>query len=1143
MSDTSNNRSLLASVHSSFPMLEGSENFGKWKKAIQSLLVGHLKYNVVETVEDPHTSASVRRQARQADSETSTATVGEGTPTPAKKEEVTISPADRANVWGLLFGTLQDHISGHLSLEAVDPIANDARLLWKELHLAFNKTDGLSAGLLNAELWNTHLHHNGHAVNHLLKLRDVYRQLTAAGEEPNDRMLAQAMLQSLPPQYSTVRTTIFARESFTSINVFEAVQTEWKQIGSPAEDAPTKDSETAKAFVAAAKPKSSKSARPARHCDYHPDATSHNTSDCHLAAKKKYDDLAKKYDELLSKMSGRSTAAIASTAELDEEDGAYYNGCVAVHVGLVGHTEDDTSYVIDSGASAHMVCTPKNLSDWKETSGHPIRVGGNNFVNATHTATLKIGSMVLPGVLYAPDLGFNLLSVHKLGTAGYDTNFESGRCIIKDKQGDVVLDIPGDGLYTIKASSMSTSLVAQVSSADDILYLHRSLGHLNWMDVWKLAKSGCLGSEWENLPSPKELNILCEPCILGKGTRLSSPPSLVRAVRANQFSHVDLWGATKHKSWGGSTYFLTCYDDYSHYIQIYFLKSKDEALGAFQKYLKLVENQCKTKVERVRMDNGGEFTSEAFQELLATHGIEANPVPAGAHAQNGRVERVHLTLLNMVRTILADTGLPKQFWAEMAGYAAYIRNRVPRQSDGKTPRELWSGQVPNYSQLRPFGSTVFVRDHVVTDKLEPRYLKAFLVGYRSYSESVVRFFNPVTKKFNYSRDYVFERKTISDPPTIPEIPKVAYDAKAKSRSPIARFPPISAARPVPPAITTSEPSFSTVPRTAGWPGSDPVEPPCDDAVGEAGEGEVDVAESEADEPAAPIEKTSEEILAALPPKKDSKFTKWVGTTEETGTSLADLDRPTHIITEDGRRIQPRRQVPTKNPSSNTTGTVAIRADANGETGLLAILSFELDLLQSAPKGHNLKTHQFALTAQTTAALEVFALLASDCPKSYRQARNSPEWPKWEKAMKVELAKMEKYDVWELVLRSDDMRVLEARWVFTRKIDGTTGEAAEYRARWVAKGYRQVEGIDHNEIFASVAHKDTIRVFLATVNYHRLLCDQVDIKAAFLNGDLREIIYLAPAEGSGTSPKYVYRLKKSLYGLKQSPRCFNDKLDA
>jgi hypothetical protein len=111
------------------------------------------------------------------------------------------------------------------------------------------------------------------------------------------------------------------------------------------------------------------------------------------------------------------------------------------------------------------------------------------------------------------------------------------------------------------------------------------------------------------------------------------------------------------------------------------------------------------------------------------------------------------------------------------------------------------------------------------------------------------------------------------------------------------------------------------------------------------------------------------------------------------------------------------------------------------------------------------------------------------------------------AMSNELDKMEKYKVWDVVDRQDNMRVAGARWVFTRKIDGTTGLPSTYKARWVAKGFSQIEGIDYTELYAAVAHKDTIRVFLSLVNYIDMECDQVDIIAAFLNGDLRETIYM------------------------------------
>ena len=79
-----------------------------------------------------------------------------------------------------------------------------------------------------------------------------------------------------------------------------------------------------------------------------------------------------------------------------------------------------------------------------------------------------------------------------------------------------------------------------------------------------------------------------------------------------------------------------------------------------------------------------------------------------------------------------------------------------------------------------------------------------------------------------------------------------------------------------------------------------------------------------------------------------------------------------------------------------------------------------------------------------------------------------------------------------IARKPGMRTIGGKWVYARKIDGKTGLPSTYKARWVAKGYSQIQGIDLQEVFASVAHKDSNRMFLATVNYLDMECDQVDM---------------------------------------------------
>lgn len=101
-----------------------------------------------------------------------------------------------------------------------------------------------------------------------------------------------------------------------------------------------------------------------------------------------------------------------------------------------------------------------------------------------------------------------------------------------------------------------------------------------------------------------------------------------------------------------------------------------------------------------------------------------------------------------------------------------------------------------------------------------------------------------------------------------------------------------------------------------------------------------------------------------------------------------------------------------------------------------------------------------------------------------EAQQNNDWSRWEFGMKAEHAKMDKFNVWTVVKCDSVPKIstVGAKWVYTQKIDGKTSKPSKYIARWVANGYSQIEGVDIDELFAAVAHKDTIRPFLAAMNY-------------------------------------------------------------
>jgi vacuolar-type H+-ATPase catalytic subunit A/Vma1 len=150
---------------------------------------------------------------------------------------------------------------------------------------------------------------------------------------------------------------------------------------------------------------------------------------------------------------------------------------------------------------------------------------------------------------------------------------------------------------------------------------------------------------------------------------------------------------------------------------------------------------------------------------------------------------------------------------------------------------------------------------------------------------------------------------------------------------------------------------------------------------------------------------------------------------------------------------------------------------------------------------------------------------------------------WIQAMNEELDQIEKNHTWELVPRPHDKNVIGTKWIFKNKLN-ENGEVIRNKARLVCKGYAQQEGIDFEETFAPVARLEAIRMFLAFSSFQHIKVHQMDVKSAFLNGDLEEEVYIEQPEGFilGNDEKLVCRLKKALYGLKQAPRAWYSRPD-
>ncbi|RVW68648.1 Retrovirus-related Pol polyprotein from transposon TNT 1-94 [Vitis vinifera] len=160
-----------------------------------------------------------------------------------------------------------------------------------------------------------------------------------------------------------------------------------------------------------------------------------------------------------------------------------------------------------------------------------------------------------------------------------------------------------------------------------------------------------------------------------------------------------------------------------------------------------------------------------------------------------------------------------------------------------------------------------------------------------------------------------------------------------------------------------------------------------------------------------------------------------------------------------------------------------------------------------------------------------------------QVKQSSDSEKWIEAMKDEMKSMKDNGVWDLVELPKGVKPIGCKWIFKTKRD-SKGNIVRYKARLVAKGFTQKEGIDYKETFSPVSSKDSFRIIMALVAHYDLELHQMDVKTAFLNGNIDETIYMVQPENfeSNDSKQLVCRLKRSIYGLKQASRQWYRKFD-
>ncbi|GJU25803.1 retrovirus-related pol polyprotein from transposon TNT 1-94, partial [Tanacetum coccineum] len=397
----------------------------------------------------------------------------------------------------------------------------------------------------------------------------------------------------------------------------------------------------------------------------------------------------------------------------------------------------------------------KLFSTYKAYNGGNVIFGSNLRGNIIGKGTISNDSLKIDNVEHVDNLGFNLLSIGQICDNKCKVTFSEHDSEIT-KNGKVIgRGIRKKGLYVMKLGNKPKDQICLATIDENSTLWHRRLGHANMRLIQSLASKELV----RNLPRLKFDQHFCDACKIGKQAHAShKAKNLVSTTRCLELLHMDLFGPSAVRSYGGNRYTLVIVDDYSRYTWTRFLKDKTEAFDQFEIFSKKIQNQLGCTIVSIRTDHGREFDNEVqFGEFCNANGITHNFSAPRTPQSNGVVERKNRTLQEMSRTMLNEQSLPQKFWCNAVDTSTYILNRILiRAILGKTPYEILRGRKPTLDYFRVFGSKCFIlntKDYLT--KFDPKSYEGVFLGYSQNSKAYI-ILNKHTRKIEESLNVTFD---------------------------------------------------------------------------------------------------------------------------------------------------------------------------------------------------------------------------------------------------------------------------------------------------------------------------------------------------------------------------------------------------
>ena len=799
----------------------------------------------------------------------------------------------------------------------------------------------------------------------------------------------------------------------------------------------------------------------------------------------------------------------------------------------------DTSVVyvhLDSGCSQHLFGDRSffpSLDDARPPTALFLANGvsvpsdgvGKVVLNSVSGPTFNLSSAI-----YAK--GFqNLLSVSALDRDGYRVVLGNGKAVIHLPCGKTLSAPRRAGLYTFPfhAPRSQPSEVLFTSPSDgasstpqSVDLWHQRLGHLHFADIKRLQSMS------KGLPALTHgKQSFCQACALCKSKRPPFDESKRVPGGLGDLVVVDIFGPITPKSQSGDLYITLFRDVFSGYVTVRLSSSKDMTtfVQLLEEYVVALKNRFSKTLKVLRSDNA--FNARVVHDFCKSRGIHQEFSAPHTPQQNGIAERAGGVLISMASTMLNAAGLPKSLWSEAVFAAAYIRNRCPTAGKASTPFEMVFGEKPKLSHLRVYGCRAIYTNlhHPKGSKFFPRGKSGFLVGYDRHSKAY-RIWSPSEHRVIISRDVKFDELTFCGSASLEKpgfSPSPAVDGTiryAPALWPSASVPsePLRAHSPAPDArpLTPIHDSNRSDSRSRSPPAPDsPIQE--DDFSNHSdrpddSDHETSPVLQHAADPFESVSRPPRSPPPALPRSYDFESFRRPSFSRS-GVSFPDRSAPAN----DHRGDSTPRPAPIQRDDADDDDPQPRRS--------LRVRELNKHVYD---KDHVYSVSVLNLTAE---------------PQTYRQAISCADSEHWRLAMQKEFSSLQANETWSLTSLPPNRKAIPVKWVYKLKPlpDGST----TYKARLVAKGFLQREGKDfqEDELFTPVAKISTVRMFLALAVSRSFEVHHLDIGTAFLNGLLKEEVYIKQPPGFEVDDVRACRLHKALYGLRQASHAWNERLTA